>query len=310
MTEFGFIDAIRRLFADLDGNGFEAIGDDCTVVPIGNDTCMVLTCDMLTERVHFLRDATTPYELGRKSLAVNLSDVAAMGAAPVATLLGLALPPNATGTWAAEFMRGYHDLSRQYGVALVGGDTTASASGITVSITAVGRAPSDHIKRRSAARVGDLILVGDVLGASGAGLRDILAGHRDTAAAHIHRNPSPQVEQGIWLGGRAEVRAMMDLSDGLASDLPHILAASGVGAEIDVECIPAYADTQSAACAGEDYELLLTVRAAGAERLQADFRERFGRPLYPVGRITESGGLRWLRDGTPQPLDWHGFTHY
>ena len=127
MTEFGFIDSIRRLFADLDGNGFEAIGDDCTVVPVSAGESMVLTCDLLAEQVHFLRDRTTPYELGGKSLAVNLSDVAAMGAAPVATLLALSLPRDATDAWAEEFMRGYHDMSLRHGVALVGGDTTASA---------------------------------------------------------------------------------------------------------------------------------------------------------------------------------------
>ncbi len=310
MTEFGFIEAIRRLFADLKSNGFEAIGDDCTVLPVGNGDSLVLTCDMLAEDVHFLRDRTTPYELGCKSLAVNLSDVAAMGAAPVATLLALSLPPDATDEWAAEFMRGYHDLSLRYGVALAGGDTTSSASGIVVSVTAIGRAPSGHIKRRSAARVGDLILVGDQLGASGAGLQDILAGRTDTQAAHIHRNPAPQVEEGRWLGARKEVHAMMDLSDGLASDLLHILRASNVGAEVYIERIPAYADVRSAACAGEDYKLLLTAAPGEAVRLQSDFRKRFGRPLYPVGRITADKELRWLLEGVPQSLDWHGFTHY
>lgn len=310
MTEFGFIDSIRRLFADVDGNGFEAIGDDCTVAPIGGGQSLVLTCDMLTEGIHFLRDRTPPFELGRKSLAVNLSDVAAMGAAPVATLLALSLPPEATDAWAAEFMRGYHDLSLRYGVALAGGDTTASASGIVISVTAIGRAPSAHVKRRSAARTEDLILVGDVLGASGEGLRDLLAGNGDTEAACIHRNPEPQVEEGIWLGARKEVHAMMDLSDGLASDLPHMLAASGVGAELDIERIPAYADPKGAVCAGEDYKLLLTADSRGAERLQADFLKRFGKPLYPIGRITPEKGLRWLLAGVPQSLDWHGFTHY
>ena len=125
---------------------------------------------------------------------------------------------------------------------------------------ALGRAADAHLKRRSDARPGDVIFTAGELGTSGAGLQDILAGRCDTPAAAVHRNPQPQVAEGIWLGSRPEVRAMMDLSDGLASDLKHILDRSGVGAEVAVEQIPAApgADVRMAACSGEDYKLLLT----------------------------------------------------
>lgn len=312
MTEFGFIDSIKDLFAPLPDNGFEGIGDDCAVLPVGGGESLVFTADLLTEGVHFLRTATSPRELGRKSLAVNLSDVAAMGARPVATLLSIALPADAADAWAAEFMLGYRELSEEFGVTLAGGDTTRSLSGITVNVTAIGRAPSAHLKRRSDARPGDVIFAAGQLGASGAGLQDILAGRCDTPAAAVHRNPQPQVAEGIWLGCRPEVHAMMDLSDGLASDLRHILDRSEVGAEVDVERIPTApgADVRMAACAGEDYKLLLTAAPEAAERLAADFRIRFGTPLHPIGRITPEPGLVWLRDGKPEPLDWHGFEHY
>ena len=128
MTEFGFIDSIKDLFAPLPDNGFEGIGDDCAVLPVGRGESLVFTADLLTEGVHFLRAATTARELGRKSLAVNLSDVAAMGARPVATLLSIALPADAADAWAAEFMLGYRELSEEFGVTLAGGDTTRSLS--------------------------------------------------------------------------------------------------------------------------------------------------------------------------------------
>ena len=124
MTEFGFIDHIKELFAALPDNGFEGIGDDCAVLPVGEGESLVFTTDMLAEGVHFLRPATSPRELGRKSLAVNLSDVASMGARPVGTLLSLSLPADTAGTWAEEFMLGYRELSEAFGVTLAGGDTT------------------------------------------------------------------------------------------------------------------------------------------------------------------------------------------
>lgn len=312
MTEFGFIDKICARFAELPLNGFEGIGDDCAVLPVADGDALLFTADLLNEGVHFLRRATSARELGGKALAVNLSDIAAMGGRPVATLLSLALPPDAGETWAEEFMEGYRALSERYGVALVGGDTTRSGQGITINVTAIGRAPLSCIKRRSAARPGDVLFTTGALGASGAGLRDLLAGQLDTPAAVEHRNPRPQVEEGLWLGTRREVHAMMDHSDGLASDLRHILDRSGVGAEVLLERIPVAegSDLQTAACGGEDYKLLLTADAEGAGRLADEFLKRFGSPLHPLGRITDTRELVWLQNGNPVPLDWHGFTHY
>lgn len=312
MTEFGFIDQIRRLFAALPTQGFEGIGDDCAVLPLGGGESLVFTTDLLTEGVHFLRHATTARELGGKALAVNLSDVAAMGARPVATLLSIALPRDAADEWAVEFMEGYRALSERYATALVGGDTTRSESGITINVTAIGRAADTCLKRRRDARPGDTVFVAGELGASGSGLQDLLAGRLDTPLASAHRNPLPQVDEGIWLGGRPEVHAMMDLSDGLASDLVHILDLSHTGAELFLERIPVAAgsDLRTAACGGEDYKLLLTADAPASERLAAEFRTRFGSPLYPIGRITAGEGITWLQEGSPVPLDWHGFTHY
>lgn len=312
MKEFELIDRIGRLAATLPANGFEPIGDDCTVYPIGGGESLLLTTDLLTEGIHFLRRTTPPYELGGKALAVNLSDTAAMGARPVAALLSLALPPDADDRWCEAFLEGYRDRGARYGVALAGGDTTSSHGGITINVTVIGRAADRHIKRRSDARPGDTILVAGALGASGSGLRDLLAGNASTANARLHNNPQPQVEEGIWLGARPEVHAMMDLSDGLASDLPHILDRSHVGATVEIDRLPiaAGSDAATAATGGEDYKLLLTADPTALPRLAADFEAAFGRPLYPIGRI-EAGAsrLQWLQRGRPVETGWKGYEH-
>ena len=151
--EFSFIGDIATMFASLPHSGFEPIGDDCTVFDMGDDA-LVISTDMLVEDVHFLRNISSAAEVGCKSLMVNISDVAAMGAKPVATLLSLSLPESAQGEWAEAFMREYYAQSEKYGIALVGGDTTASRDRITINVVAIGRAAKCNIKRRSAAKVG------------------------------------------------------------------------------------------------------------------------------------------------------------
>ncbi|WP_418197457.1 thiamine-phosphate kinase, partial [Alistipes shahii] len=159
MTEFELIARIGQLFAGVPRNGFEKPGDDCTVLGIGGGESLLFTADLLTEGIHFLRNTTPPYELGRKALAVNLSDVATMGGRSVATLLSVALPPDVSDEWTEAFLRGYRDLSAEEGVMLAGGDTTSSRHDITVNVTVVGRAADHCIKRRSDARAGDAIVV-------------------------------------------------------------------------------------------------------------------------------------------------------
>lgn len=312
MSEFGFIASVRDAFAALPDNGFEGIGDDCAVCPVSADESLLFTADMLGEGIHFLRHAASPYEIGAKSLTVNLSDIAAMGGKPVATLLSLGVTRDAADEWAREFMRGYRDVSERFGVALVGGDTTVAEERISINVTAIGRIPTRNIKRRRDARAGDVVMVGGRLGASAAGLRDILAGNLSTPNAVLHRNPQAQVAEGQWLGGQECVHAMMDISDGTASDLVHILEASGVGAEIETDLIPTDTTLEDALCGGEDYKLLFTVAPESAGELVARFRSAFGSEIYPIGRIVASPvpEVVWLRSGSPIRPDWHGFTHF
>ena len=313
MTEFELIARIGQLFAGVPRNGFEEPGDDCTVLGIGGGESLLFTADLLTEGIHFLRNTTPPYELGRKALAVNLSDVAAMGGRSVATLLSVALPPDVSDEWTEAFLRGYRDLSAEEGVMLAGGDTTSSRHDITVNVTVVGRAADHCIKRRSDARAGDAIVVAGVLGASGAGLRDLLAGNLDTPNARIHNAPVAQTAEGLWLGERTEVHAMTDLSDGLASDLRHIAEQSHGGATVDLERIPIAPDSDlvTALTGGEDYKLLFTAAPEALPALCRAFESRFGRPLYPIGTVTEAEDdtIVWLDRGRRVETDWRGYEH-
>lgn len=314
--EFDFINDIRELFAKMPKNDFEGIGDDCAVLPMG-DEALVFTSDMLNEGIHFLTDKSTAYQIGYKSLMVNISDVAAMGATPVATLLSLALPEERFGEWSVEFMRGYHRASKKYGVKLVGGDTTKSESGVCISVTAIGRAPLTNIKRRKSAKVGDVVMVTGELGASAAGLRDVLAGKLRTRNAKTHLMPEAQVLEGEWLGVQDAVHAMCDISDGIASDLQHILDESKKSAIVSELPIAKGAEWDDAFGGGEDYQLLLTVDRRKADELAQRFETEFGRPLYKIGRIVkpncdcydiglqqENGEVIYSTAG------WGGFSHF
>ena len=314
--EFDFINDIRELFAKMPKNDFEGIGDDCAVLPMG-DEALVFTSDMLNEGIHFLTDKSTAYQIGYKSLMVNISDVAAMGATPVATLLSLALPEERFGEWSVEFMRGYHRASKKYGVKLVGGDTTKSESGVCISVTAIGRAPLANIKRRKSAKVGDVVMVTGELGASAAGLRDVLAGKLRTRNAKTHLMPEAQVLEGEWLGVQDAVHAMCDISDGIASDLQHILDESKKSAIVSELPIAKGAEWDDAFGGGEDYQLLLTVDRRKADELSQRFETEFGRPLYKIGRIVkpncdcydiglqqENGEVIYSTAG------WGGFSHF
>ncbi len=323
MGEFEFIDVLRCAFGGIGDERIVGIGDDAAVIPIsadtgisGGDEALVVTTDMLVEGIHFLRNATSARELGGKALAVNLSDIAAMGARPVASFLSVALPAECRGEWAMEFMEGYRELSACHEVKPAGGDTTSSLRDIVINVAVVGRVPMKNLKYRSGARVGDIVAVGGPLGESAAGLKDILDGKFDTIAARVHRNPVVQVAEGEWIGGRQEVHAMMDLSDGLASDLVHILRASSergenLGAEIDLEAIPTSVSVDLALAGGEDYKLLMTVAAEDWEALAADYKTKFGTELHAIGRIVSGESkIVWMDGGEPVERDWKGFAHF
>lgn len=324
--EFGLIGRIAAQFGGSVPAGWEGIGDDCAVIPWREGESLLVTTDLLVEGVHFLRDRISARELGAKALAVNLSDVAAMGGRPTATFLSLGLPAGAVGVeWCDAFFEGY----RSFGIPLLGGDTTSSTTGIVINITVLGRAENRHIKRRSTARPGDRIAVTGPLGDSAAGLRVLLNAlppSPDTdELIRRHHRPCPHLAEGEWLGRESDVHALMDVSDGVASDLRHILRASAVGAAIDLPQIPVSALLQRTAAeqgwdarelaltGGEDYVLLLTVDPAGAEGVQRRFEAEFGRPLHWIGRCTDTGEPEIVyldANGATCRNDYRGFNHF
>lgn len=313
--EFGLIDFISAHFNAP--KGMVGIGDDCAIIPdYGEDT--LVTTDMLLEGIHFLRDKASAEDIGWKAAAVNLSDIAAMGGIPIATFLSIALPRDAQGKWVEGFIKGYAEISTMFEVPLLGGDTTSSLRDIAINVGVKGRCDHGKALGRYGARVGDTIFVTGRLGDSGAGLKALTKGlERDEAVSYLierHLRPMPRIREGQQLLQTGLVGAMMDISDGLSSDLRHILKASGVGAIVDLQQIPLsdqlvevcrrerWRATTIAATAGEDYELLLTAPEEIADKV--DF------PLYPIGTITEGNDIVWVRKGKPTKFKGRGFSHF
>ncbi len=325
--EFGLIGRIAARFSGKLPAGTIGIGDDCAVLPWRAGFRLLVTTDLLVEDIHFLKARIPARDLGYKSLAVNLSDIAAMGGRPIAAFLSLGLPSDIPIAWLDAFFAGLRSLSRAAGVPLLGGDTTGTPGPVVVNLAVLGTAPPSRIKLRSGARRGDVVCVTGKLGDSGGGLRVLLEerplGRDEAALVRKHHRPRPHLAEGEWLGRRAAVTAMMDVSDGIASDIRRIMERSGCGAEIDLDRLPASAALRRSAvrygwnlaeieaAGGEDYCLLATVRPGDFARLAADFRRAFRRPLSAIGRIAPaSAGLTWTRSGRPSRLAGRGFDHF
>ncbi len=304
------------------------VGDDCAVLEGRGGPPLLATTDLLVEDVHFRRRWAEPADIGWKALAVNVSDIAAMGGTPRWALVGLACPEGTGADEVEAFYTGALAVADAYGVAIVGGDTSASASGWLVSVTLLGEAERPVL--RSTARPADLVAVTGTLGRSAAGLAIL---ERETAPRGVagaaldevtgaHLRPRPRVAEGRWLAGAGGVTAMMDLSDGLATDLGRLAAESGAGARVDVERLPIAAATRAVAEAldvdpvdwatggGEDYELLVVCDPAAVARLSAGLAEATGATLTAVGEIVAERGTRWL-DGRGRAVAVApGFEHF
>jgi thiamine-monophosphate kinase len=278
------------------------IGDDAAVIRSAANKDWVVSCDFFLEGTHFLPGNRTPPEaIGYKALARATSDLAAMGAQPRYFLLSLALPAQRTGRWFDRFLAGLRRASREFGMALIGGDTTEKRE-VAISVTVIGEVPREGGVYRSGANAGDMIFVSGVLGRSGLGLELMLRGleNREGVGPLVrsHLYPSIRTELGIWLAKHRVASAMMDLSDGLSSDLPRLCAASGVGAEIWADRVPQVkipdrvrklrgmariSGEDLALNGGEDYELLFCVPPTRAGKLRA---------APGFGRIRQIGAIR------------------
>ena len=326
--EFGFIDRINVQMISRPEGVVQGIGDDAAVFEPRSGWLMILTTDMLVEGVHFIRDAMTPHQLGRKCLAVNLSDVAAMGAEPLDAYISVAIPSGADVEYMEALYGGMRAMAQAHRVNLLGGDTTRSPGPLVVNVALTGTLPKDELILRSGAKPGDAIYVTSWLGDAAGGL-DLLRNHRiweaDGSAVLLKAQlePRPHLGEGRFLANNHFATAMIDLSDGVASDLRHICQRSGVGAVIHETRLPisetlrAYARTfdldplKLALSIGEDYGLLLTVPETRASELEARFQERFGREISRIGETAgEPGMILLAEDGARrflEPKGWDAF---
>ena len=309
MNEFELISKLTRSLPTNDSVVVGA-GDDCAVLECGSLSRQLLfKTDAVVEGIHFTRE-TPPEKIGRKALARCLSDIAAMGGTPNAALVTIALPKQFDVKWVEKIYTGMNALAAQHGVAIVGGETTTNPERVLISISLTGYVPRGKAVLRSGAKVGDAIFVTGELGGSIAGK---------------HLDFEPRLAQASWLAENFSIHAMMDVSDGLAGDLPHILRASGVGAELLKSAVPISRAAKenskrgdaatpafvAALTDGEDFELLFTVASKTAVTVLDAWKKQFPDvKLSCIGKIIAGTGIR-LRDQIGiRPLTAHGYVHF
>jgi thiamine-monophosphate kinase len=309
MKEF---ELIARLLPALPGNGQLVVGagDDCAVLDLGSPECLILfKTDAVVENVHFTCE-TPPQKIGRKALARCLSDIAAMAGAPIAALVTLALPPEFDPDFIAGIYAGLNALASEHRVAVAGGETTTNPDRILISIALIGTIPRGKPLLRSGARPGDAIFVTGELGGS---------------LASKHLDFEPRLAEARWLADHYQLHSLMDISDGLAGDLRHILKASGVGAELLKSAVPiaraakmrargnpsAKPPLEAALSDGEDFELLFTLAAGKAVKLMDGWKQQFPKlKLSCIGKIVPGEGIL-IRDKIgSRPLDANGYVHF
>jgi thiamine-monophosphate kinase len=309
MDENRIVRLIQRQFERKNSSVIRGIGDDAAVLRLpGSHGYWVVTTDMLLEDIDFRASWLTPAQLGHKSLAVNLSDIAAMGAKPRFFTVALALPATVTGTWIESCYRGMSKLALRHGAVLIGGDLSRSPGGVQVTITAIGECDEKPVYR-SGGRPGDVLFVTGILGRAAAGLQLLLRGQFRGAnlsqrqALSAQRMPEPRCDVGVWLARSGLVRSMMDLSDGLSLDLHRLCLASGVAANIATPPLYRGATLAQGLDGGEDYELLFTL--APGTRVPEAFE---GVPLTRIGEIRPGTAGAVLLAGHPlKPGGWDHF---
>lgn len=306
--QLGEFDLIREIARRVraDGRAPLGIGDDCAVLKAPRDADVLVTTDMLMDGRHFLLEEVGPAAVGYKALAVNLSDIAAMAGRPIAAFVAVALPRDQAVSVAHGLMDGMLPLAERFDVVLAGGDTNAWDGPLVVSVTVIGETAPPGPIRRAGAEVGDFIYVTGPLGGS-------LLGR--------HMRPTPRIEEALALHQTVRLKAMIDLSDGLSSDLRHVLKASGdLGACLDATRAPIHDDArvlsdrdgrsvlQHAFDDGEDFELCFVVSPEDGGRLESAPPK--GTSVFRVGTIEAQPGLRLrVPDGTITPLGPSGFDH-
>ncbi len=327
-------ECIDRILQYVQGHASEGlvkgIGDDCAVLEKDGENCTLLTTDTLVAGVHFDLAWHPPYFLGRKCASVNLSDIAAMGGHPRNCLLSVGFP-GSVPAWFDDFMSGFMSVLNEHDTLLVGGDTVNSRSDFMVSVVVTGEAKKEHICFRSGAEPGDQIWVSGLLGNGAAGLelcsrglsRLTETGDEWEPLIKAHLDPEAQIELGLALGSSGIVQAMIDISDGLATDLAHLCRESGVGAEVRQELLPCTDLLKKAASeldaeifdwilkGGEDYQLLFTTREPDEQKLRKLISDLGSREIFCIGRIIGDKGFFFFdKAGGRREISFQGYEHF
>ena len=304
------------------------IGDDAAALKISENNILLTTCDLLLEDVHFNLNVTDSYQLGRKSLAVNLSDIAAMGGTPLFFLVSLALPPHLPIEFIDDLYRGMTDLADEFDTKLVGGDTNASPDKLMINITLLGEANPDHLLKRSGAQVGDSIFVTGTLGDAALGFfilefnKNMNRSYSHNTLTYRHLSPYPRIKEGIRIAENRLASAMIDISDGLLIDLRRILTLSKLGATIYIPQLPLSKEFKQyqgklkhnkidfALKGGEDYELLFT-SPQNKEKELLKLGQTLGVPINKIGEVNSSEELVILdQNHKSYPIDDQGYDHF
>ena len=326
--EFGFIKKISRGCLIRPDHVIKSIGDDAAAFTIAPDLVSLITTDLLVERIHFIRNSISGFDLGYKSLAVNLSDIAAMGGNAREAFISIAIPENCPLVYLESFYDGMKSLAARFDVNILGGDTTSSKEDLIINIVVQGTVDRAQMLCRDAARPGDIIVSSGYLGDSKAGLYLILNNiPTDTenlqALYRAHVLPEPHLHEGRFLASQPGTHAGIDTSDGLSSDLEHIAEESQVGATLYSDKIPVsesllkfcsrfdFDPVEYALSGGEDYTLLCTVAPESAKETAAQFQAEFKKPLFLIGEINDKSGLTLTSpDGSSKTIAPTGWNHF
>ena len=305
----------------------KGIGDDCAVLETGSNRLLLVTTDTLIEGVHFTARTLSPEALGWKALAVNISDIAAMGGTPRTAFLSVGIKPETEVRFIESFMAGFKALADKTGIVLAGGDTIESPTSAVITITLLGDCLLEHVVYRSGARVGDDVWVTGPLGDAAAGLfllqnKQAPATSRYESLVRAHQEPMPPLDAGKALAERGLAHAMIDISDGIAKDLGHICEQSGVGAVVQGSSIPMSrnllklaAEAEKSALqwalhGGEDYELLFTASPADKEEIRSLTAKFSSTPATTIGTIIQDETV-WLEtERGKDRLERGGYLHF
>ncbi len=344
LGEFGLIKNARDIFNPpppfFDKGGMErgvvvGIGDDCAAIKLRKGFLLIATTDALIEGIHFKLDYIKPYQLGIKSININLSDIAAMGGIPLYALLSIAVPKNFSVKFINEFLKEVKDGAKKFKVSIIGGNVSSSKDEFSINITILGEVEEKYIILRKGAKAGDKIFVTGYLGDSAAGLKILKSGQWAVISdqwkkklVNRHLMPSPRLKEGRFLAVKKLATSMIDISDGLASDIRRICEESKVGANIFTKNIPISKELKDftssqlkthnsklitsldfAIYGGEDYELLFTVKPENVRKLKSLWKN-MKIPITMIGEITKNGINLVNTDGKAISLTKEGYNHF